>query len=504
MSTKLESNANDSNENGWDLDDDDNWDDWGDAEENPTEDKVEETKTNSGSDQLQQQQCSKKTVAENNNTAPKVLQKGDTNCNQPQQRSQETVKQTSSAGGGGGGWGSLFGGVMSTVLSTATELTSTVTNSLDKVIGVPDPEEMARINASEEARLKSQQQQQQQQVKPNDDGNENDEEERSITPNKAVPVFGLNLVNNVTSLGSKVLNTGLDTLEGIGKKTMNILQENDPLLKNKIKKLGLEKEKCNLTEILKEAKKETEQLEQSMKELNLEKMKAQLRFEVLFENNCGLVHMEALEILSKESQLKIQTLKESVSGKALEELLETLNEVKELMELEDLDAELETEEYSAEELSDKLKEAIQDTELKIGFDEITNLWSTTLTWFASEESHSAEVQPIFAKAVTTLAETCALEILKLHKIAELLLIQEHHSTANEVDGVVQLCRQFNIHLQVVANRFASHLSNRESPQEQQEEAKTNITTIFTEMVQARQQIENAFRLFLPIIQIGAV
>lgn len=137
---------------------------------------------------------------------------------------------------------------------------------------------------------------------------------------------------------------------------------------------------------------------------------------------------------------------------------------------------------------------------KINFSLLFSLWSSAVAWFETEESRNPDVQPIFAKAVTTLAETCALEILKLHKIAELLLIQDHHSTANEVDGVVQLCKLFNIHLQVVANRFASHLSKHE----QQDEAKTNITTIFTEMVQARQQIENAFKLFLPIIQIGAV
>lgn len=92
-------------------------------------------------------------------------------------------------------------------------------------------------------------------------------------------------------------------------------------------------------------------------------------------------------------------------------------------------------------------------------------------------------------------------MLKLHKIAELLLIKEHHSTANEVDGIVQLCKQFNIHLQAVANRFAAQLS-QQFPDDS--EAKSYINTLFAEMLQARQQIEKAFHLFLPILQIGAV
>ncbi|KAM7363205.1 protein FAM114A2 [Cochliomyia hominivorax] len=483
MSNKIENN----NQNGWDLDDDNEWDDWGDAEDNLDE---ETTQTNTAKES---------TTAENNNKAV-IKEKPTENNNvtseknteeQHLQQSQQPIanrqhEQQSS------GWGSLFGGVVSSVLSTATELTTTVSHGLDKVIGVPDPVELARINALEEAKIKSQQH--------DEEMTANKETEQYLTANSTAQVFGLGLVNNVTSLGSKVINTGLDTLEGIGKKTMNILQENDPLLKNKIKKLGLEQDKPNLSEILKEAKKESEQLEQSLKELSIEKSKAQLRFEVLFENNCGLVHLEALEILSKESQLKIQALKDSVSGKALEELLETINEVKELMELEDLDGEPEKDDYDEKELKDNLKQAIEDTELQIQFDEITNLWVSCCSWLNSEDSKDVDAQSSFAKGITSLAETCALEMLKLHKIAELLLVKEHHSTANEVDGIVQLCKQFNMHLQAVANRFAAHLSLHP----EQNEAKTHINTLFAEMLQARQQIEKAFHLFLPILQIGAV
>ncbi|XP_037818970.1 protein FAM114A2 [Lucilia sericata] len=485
MSSKLEDN----NQNGWDLDDDNDWDDWGDAEDTVAE---EDTQTKAA---VTAAAVNNTTKAENNNSILKTKAET-TNSSEnnnstrvtataaPQQQVQQSRQQQSS------GWGSLFGGVVSSVLSTANELTSTVSHGLDKVIGVPDPAELARINAIEEAKAKTQEQLQQHLP----------EEERSLTPTNAAPVFGLGLVNNVTSLGSKVLNTGLDTLEGIGKKTMNILQENDPLLKNKIKKLGLEQDKPNLSEVLKEAKKENEQLEQSLKELSLEKSKALLRFEVLFENNCGLVHLEALEILSKESQLKIQALKESVSGKALEELLETINEVKELMELEDLEGEAENEDYDQEELNNNLKQAIEDIELKIQFEEITNLWSSCCSWLAADDTQELDSQAVFAKGITSLAETCALEMLKLHKIAELLLVKEHHSTANEVDGIVQLCKQFVMHLQTLANRFASQLSQHS----EKEEAKSHINTLFAEMLQARQQIEKAFQLFLPILQIGAV
>lgn len=58
-------------------------------------------------------------------------------------------KQNNNSGWGGwGNWG------VSSILSTATQLTSNVSKGLSTVIGVPDPEELARINKKEEELLK--------------------------------------------------------------------------------------------------------------------------------------------------------------------------------------------------------------------------------------------------------------------------------------------------------------------------------------------------------------
>lgn len=115
----------------------------------------------------------------------------------------------------------------------------------------------------------------------------------------------------------------------------------------------------------------------------------------------------------------------------------------------------------------------------------------------TDKAPSSNEQELFAQAITSLAEACALEMNKLHKIAELLLVKEHHSTANEVDAIVQLCKEFGEHLHGLTNRYAAILG-------ESEEAKSNITTLFAEMLVATQHIEKAFHLFLPILQIGAV
>ncbi|KAH8271204.1 hypothetical protein KR018_001197 [Drosophila ironensis] len=440
-------------------DEEDNWDDWGDDADKfvhvPEQEKPPQREP------------------------PKETPKADS-PKQDSPKKEESVTAASSSSSSS--WG-LWGGKLSSVLSTATEglgtITTQVNQGLNQIIGVPDPEEMARLNAAQEAEATP--------APVPEEATEGD-------PSSAA--FGLGFVTN---LGTKVINTGLDTLEGIGKKTMTMLQDNDPKLMNKRKLLGLEANKPNLSAVLLEAKKDADQMEQSLQQLQLEKQKAQLRFEILFEHYCGLVHFEALEILSKESRLKLETLLEAVSGNALADLQETINEVKELLELEDLECDSEGD-YTAEELSERLSATIADAELGIQFEDVTKQWAQSLAWLESEESSSVDLEQAYAKSIHALSEACALEVCKLHKIAELLLVKPHHSTANEVDGVVNLCKQFHAHLQGLSHRYAAVLSSKPD----KEEAKSRVSTFFAEMLSGVQFIEKSYKLFTPILQMGAV
>ncbi|XP_064552825.1 protein FAM114A2 [Drosophila montana] len=466
-------NKEDENSNDWNQsDEDDNWDDWGDGDED--DDKFVHVEK-----ELQPE--INKAAEEQSNTLGKA------SAGSP---------AAPPASASSSGWG-LWGGKLSSVLSTATEglgnITTQVNQGLNQIIGVPDPEELARINAAEGA------------ARPTaTDQQTTTEAAAAIEKPEAggVPAFNLGIV---TTLGSKVLNTGLDTLEGIGKKTMNILQENDPKLMNKRKLLGLDANKPNLSAVLLEAKKDADQMEESLQQLQLEKQKAQLRFDVLFENYCGLVHFEALEILSKESRLKLDTLLDAVSGHALSELQETIGEVQELLELEDVESNSEGD-YTASELNERLLATITDAELGIKFDDVASHWTQSLSWLSSEEATAADLEQAYAKGINALSEACALEMCKLHKIAELMLVKSHHSTANEVDGIVHLCKQFNGHLQGLSQRYAAVLSSKSdgSGAVDQEECKARVNTYFGEMFSAVEYIKKAYKLFTPILQMGAV
>lgn len=60
-----------------------------------------------------------------------------------------------------------------------------------------------------------------------------------------------------------------------------------------------------------------------------------MNYETLFDDHQGLVHLEALEMLSKVCSIKLDHLNNTLSGDALKEMQETLDQVKELCELPD-------------------------------------------------------------------------------------------------------------------------------------------------------------------------
>lgn len=113
--------------------------------------------------------------------------------------------------------------LLSTAGSGVASLTSQVTQVIESGIGVPDPAEMARL-----------QQQQDKELESCSTKTTSDDLQQSIKKddnNKSILLE--NFVYNFQNIGNKVLTGGLDTLEGIGKKTMTILKENDRGLLNK-------------------------------------------------------------------------------------------------------------------------------------------------------------------------------------------------------------------------------------------------------------------------------
>lgn len=157
---------------------------------------------------------------------------------------------------------------------------------------------------------------------------------------------------------------GLDTLEAIGKKTMEVLQEGDPGLKKKRAFFINESDKPNLSQILREAKEKAENVEKTIEEK--QKMR-KVHFESLFDDYQGLVHIEALEMLSKQSNIKIQQHLNGLDINELNSVQKMLEEVEELCELGEDEND---DEIYEKDLKYKLKQAICDLGINITYDKL--------------------------------------------------------------------------------------------------------------------------------------
>lgn len=162
-------------------------------------------------------------------------------------------------------WGWKPWGGVASLLSTATEGMATITYNVSSLIesgiGAPDPMELARhqreVQLKRDAAAASAAN-----VSFNREPNDvrlSDSEHKTATVNSdseqqerksdEKSLYLGNFVSGVTQIGNRVIAGGLDTLEGIGKKTMTILQENDPGLLNKRKLLMMDKDAPALSQV---------------------------------------------------------------------------------------------------------------------------------------------------------------------------------------------------------------------------------------------------------------
>lgn len=152
----------------------------------------------------------------------------------------------------GNNWGwKPWGGVVS-LLSTASDgmatITSNVSSLIESGIGAPDPMELARQQKRDAAIVPETAAAEQ--ITPVAEFGGDATAEKVVS--RKTDEKSLNLVSfvsGVTQIGNRVIAGGLDTLEGIGKKTMNILQENDPGLLNKRKMLMMDKNGPALSQV---------------------------------------------------------------------------------------------------------------------------------------------------------------------------------------------------------------------------------------------------------------
>ncbi|XP_044018131.1 protein FAM114A2 isoform X2 [Aphidius gifuensis] len=314
-------------------------------------------------------------------------------------------------------------------------------------------------------------------------------------------MYGVSSITKlVESTGSKVINGGLETLETIGKKTMEVLQDGDPGLKKKRAFFMNEGDKPILSQMLREAKDKAEIEEKSIEGKEFAR---KVHFEILFDDFQGLVHLEALEMLSKQCVMKIQQKLVTLDLDDMNSIQETLDEIKELCDLGDEDDEEDNEDD--ENLNDKLNNSCKELGVDINYHKINEIWEESKLYIdnISKPDSSITDLEIFQNAISTLAKFTAVSVERFHKTAELLLIKERRSTVNEADALVQLTKILSGQIGIAASLFSKCLNERIEKYKKPSEI-VDITTIFLEASNASSYIQDAFRLLMPILQVGAI
>ncbi|XP_029363662.1 protein NOXP20 isoform X2 [Echeneis naucrates] len=482
-----------------------------------------------------------------------------TECDQPvslepdteaaEEDGERSLEEKDKSWGGWGSWGK-------SLLSSAT---STVGQSLSSVkVKAGEALRLHRTSVGEQA---EEEEEEGAEVKI-DGGGENGEsdssglgESSSASGGTSRGVFST-ITHAVQNTGKSVISGGLDALEFIGKKTMTVLAESDPGFK---KTKTLMQKTASLSQMLKEAK------EKERARLSNHPFSAPTaHYGILFDDYQGLSHLEALEILSNESEAKVQAFLSSLAEEEQEEAKKELILLKDIFikqaeeEGEGEEGEGQTKDNAAdgEEFVSVLTELLFDLHVAATPDKLNKARMRAHDWVnkvehpvttetvgretqgqpggqdssmetekeekkkdgeeqveeikgeegeMKKENDPRSVEVAYLSSVGSLAEVTARSIEQLHKVAELILHgQDLEKPARDQANILsRLTCAMCKEVECLAKRFSDTLL-LVGGQRKAEELNPLVNSVMLEGSNSTNYIQNAFQLLLPVLQISYI
>uniref|UniRef100_A0A8C0VMK7 Family with sequence similarity 114 member A1 n=1 Tax=Cyanistes caeruleus TaxID=156563 RepID=A0A8C0VMK7_CYACU len=348
---------------------------------------------------------------------------------------------------------------------------------------------------------------------PEDSLDQNSSENIPSSPSSGSRGMLSAITSAVQNTGKSVLSGGLDALEFIGKTTMNVLAESDPGFK---RTKTLMARTVSLSQLLREAKEKEKQ--RRAQQVTVERT---AHYGLLFDEFQGLSHLEALEILSNESEAQIQSHLATLDGEQLETVKNDLIAIKEIFVPKELENEVVMEENGldmGEEFVSMLTELLFELHVAATPDKLNKARKKAHEWLEeaslstpvdieeelnekpeepgeekpqkdnkiesdkTEVDKSKTVEEIYMLSIESLAEVTARCIEQLHKVAELILHgQEVEKTAQE-------------QAKVLTNLTSAMCNEVSSLSKKFSDSGCNSTTY----------IQDAFQLLLPVLQISHI
>ncbi|RVE64256.1 hypothetical protein OJAV_G00144730 [Oryzias javanicus] len=405
----------------------------------------------------------------------------------------KTSSESTLAEGSWGYWGSWG----KSLLSTATATVATVGQGLSQVIekaettlGIPSPTELS-AQVEEEQRQHG--------------------EGRGVPESSAVGgAMGVlsSLSSVVQTTGKTVISGGLDALEFIGKKTMDVIAEGDPGFK---RTKGLMSGSATLSQVLREAKEREEQQDAERESCDGER-RPLAHYGVLFDDFQGLSHLEALELLSRESESKVKSVLTTLSGPDLLRLREELDAIRDSFSMVEFDEEEvdERKDEDGAEFEEELMEALEGLEISAAAHRLTTACKEACSSIRGMEEEEEEeedgmktalsVEDVHAAAIRSLAQLTARSMELFHKLAEWILFSGGSAEAGVLSQLTAvLCKEVSL----LCRKFTSRLTAAGS-QEKGDVLNPLITGVFLEASNSASYIQDAFQLLLPILEISHI
>ncbi|NXW88983.1 NXP20 protein, partial [Alopecoenas beccarii] len=343
------------------------------------------------------------------------------------------------------------------------------------------------------------------------------------------------ITNAVQNTGKSVLSGGLDALEFIGKTTMNVLAESDPGFK---RTKTLMARTVSLSQLLREAKEKEKQ--RRAQQVTVERT---AHYGLLFDEFQGLSHLEALEILSNESEAQIQSYLATLDGEQLEAVKNNLIAIKEIFVPTESDDEAVQPQKAdmGEEFVSMLTELLFELHVAATPDKLNKARKKAHDWLEEASSSTSvdiegklkeksgepgeenteqqdkidsdkpevnknkTVEEIYMLSIESLAEVTARCIEQLHKVAELILHgQEVEKTAQDQAKVLtNLTSAMCNEVSSLSKKFSDSLTAAGSSMKA-EALNPLVDSVLLEGCNSTTYIQDAFQLLLPVLQISHI
>ncbi|CAN2391478.1 Family with sequence similarity 114, partial [Pristimantis euphronides] len=160
---------------------------------------------------------------------------------------------------------------------------------------------------------------------------------------------------------------------------MDVIAEGDSGFK---KTKGLMNRNATLSHILREAKEREEQRFSSEVTTETER---RAHYGLLFDEYQGLAHLEALEMLSKESEGKVRSIIGALSGEELVGLKQELEPLKEVLSMEEFDDDEEVEKAD-EEFIEEISAQFKELQISVRPEKLTNARKAIYDWMIKVEA----------------------------------------------------------------------------------------------------------------------